>query len=318
MRDDDNEWDDDDDEESHHWWKSQKNRSTFFDNLRVCVTTTMNGVMMMKRVIFIGGRGKWRSTIGKRWMVTDILKGFENGELSLEEAAKRIGARRATIEVGSESSVHARLDSERTSRTGVPEVIFGEGKSIDQMVDIFRSLKDSNQSGNGAMATRVSRKAFLEIRDTDPNLAKELTYYSDARICVLKSKYQQHNKETVGKIAVVCAGTSDVPVFEEAAVSSELLTRAHVERVTDVGVAGIHRLFSELPRIEDADVVIVCAGMDGALPSVIGGLVSCPVIAVRILLFLSLSLVPGEHYHHHRDQTLRFQQASGMVLHGAV
>lgn len=223
-------------------------------------------------------------------MVTDILKEFQSGTVSLEEAANRIAERRAseTIEkVGSSGSIHARLDSERTSRTGVPEVIFGEGKSIQQMVDIFRSLRDSNQSGSGAFATRVSSRAFSEIEETDESLATDLIYYSDARICVLKSK-NSNKEERKGKIAVVCAGTSDVPVFEEAAVSSELLTKAHVERVTDVGVAGIHRLFSELHRIEDADVVIVCAGMDGALPSVIGGLVPCPVIAVRNFVVRSL------------------------------
>ena len=223
-------------------------------------------------------------------MVTDILKEFQSGNVSLEEAANRIAERRAseTIEkVGSSGSIHARLDSERTSRTGVPEVIFGEGKSIQQMVDIFRSLRDSNQSGSGAFATRVSSRAFSEIEETDESLATDLTYYSDARICVLKSNIS-NKEERKGKIAVVCAGTSDVPVFEEAAVSSELLTKAHVERVTDVGVAGIHRLFSELHRIEDADVVIVCAGMDGALPSVIGGLVPCPVIAVRNFVVRSL------------------------------
>ena len=238
-------------------------------------------------------------------MVTDILKDFRNGDVSLEEAARRIGERRAieTIDTVGRTSIHARLDSERSERTGVPEVVFGEGKTVQQMVDIFQSLRDSKQSEGGAMATRVSAEAFREIANSDPDLAKELKYYSDARICVLESS-ERINEINTGKIAVVCAGTSpltdsithhhhyqqqqqqpttgtsDVPVFEEAAVSSKLLTRAHVERVMDVGVAGIHRLFSELHRIEDADVVIVCAGMDGALPSVIGGLVSCPVLAV--------------------------------------
>ena len=195
---------------------------------------------MLNRVIgrsVVRRSRKWR--IEKRWIVTDILKEFQSGNVSLEEAANRIAERRAseTIEkVGSSGSIHARLDSERTSRTGVPEVIFGEGKSIQQMVDIFRSLRDSNQSGSGAFATRVSSRAFSEIEETDESLATDLTYYSDARICVLKSENSNRKK---GKIAVVCAGTSDVPVFGGLP-SSKFLTKAHVERVTD-GVAGIHR-----------------------------------------------------------------------------
>lgn len=182
--------------------------------------------------------------------------------------------------------VVARLDMERERRTSVPEVVFAEGKSYDQMLSIFRSLSESGRSGGRAMATRVSADVYDRM-SSENGFENVLRYYSTAKIMciddenVMKRGESEDDDRKRTKIAVVSAGTSDAPVAEEAAVSAELLIPdAHVERLTDVGVAGIHRLLDRAERIMDSDIVICVAGMDGALPSVVGGLVPCPVLAV--------------------------------------
>lgn len=164
----------------------------------------------------------------------------------------------------------AQLDLDRERRTGFPEVIFGEGKSAEQLQAIFMKLKEH---ASRVLATRVDQEKASLIQQTLPTA----TYNTIARTLT----WQKHPQSaaSTGYVAVVCAGTSDLPVAEEAAVTAEMIG-CRVERVFDVGVAGIHRLFNRLDVIRGADAVVVVAGMEGALASVLGGLVAKPVVAV--------------------------------------
>jgi NCAIR mutase (PurE)-related protein len=163
----------------------------------------------------------------------------------------------------------ATLDHHRSLRNGFPEVVFGQGKQPGQVVSIVRRLSERNDK---VLVTRVNQTMADEIRAELP----ELTYYPLPRLLVLD---HSATAEKHPGVLVVTAGTADMPVAEEAAITSELMGNA-VERMFDVGVAGIHRLLSQTERLWQANVVVVVAGMDGALPSVVGGLISAPVIAV--------------------------------------
>jgi pyridinium-3,5-biscarboxylic acid mononucleotide synthase len=163
----------------------------------------------------------------------------------------------------------AKVDHHRVLRVGIPEVVFGEGKTPIQMAQIFARL--ASHSGN-LLATRTSPDQFAAVKKIVP----KAEYRQLARAIVLRRDRKKYGK---GIIAVVSAGTSDIPVAEEALVTAEIMGN-HVEHLYDVGVAGIHRLLSNRDRLTRARVVIVCAGMEGALPSVIGGLLGVPVIAV--------------------------------------
>ena len=179
---------------------------------------------------------------------------------------------------------YARIDHGRAQRTGLPEVVFGEGKSVEQLRNILKVMhiesirrKEVDQSGENrvvAMATRVSPSVFAAVSSDLPTLK----YYQDARIAALHydSEFPEdissvHN--TVHDVAVLCAGTSDFAVAEEAAVTLNLFG-LKVARLYDVGVAGLHRLLVKMPIVRNSKVCICVAGMDGALPSVVGGLVS--------------------------------------------
>jgi len=162
----------------------------------------------------------------------------------------------------------AKVDHHRTVRTGFPEVVFCQGKSVEQIVAIFKALAKKNKQ---VLLTRAEENVFLAVKAINP----KVIYHSRARVVVLEEKKPRRK----GLVAVVCAGTADMPVAEEAAITAEVFG-SRVERVYDVGVAGIHRLLDCFAKIADSRCIIVVAGMDGALPSVIGGLASCPVIAV--------------------------------------
>ncbi|MBA4397468.1 MAG: 1-(5-phosphoribosyl)-5-amino-4-imidazole-carboxylate carboxylase [Syntrophus sp. (in: bacteria)] len=163
----------------------------------------------------------------------------------------------------------ANLDTHRELRVGYPEVIFCPGKTNEQVKIIFQAML---QSDSNILATRADEALFAEIRQICP----EAVYHAPARaITVSRTKMDTPDSY----IAVVTAGTSDLPVAEEAAVTAELFGN-RVERIVDVGVAGVHRLFDKLDVIRGAKVIIVAAGMEGALPSLVGGLVDKPVIAV--------------------------------------
>ena len=191
-----------------------------------------------------------------------LLESIARGETSAEEGLEKL--RGFPFEsVGG----YAMLDHQREIRTGFPEVIFGQGKTDDQVVEIFIRLKAKNPN---VMASRISIDAYSRIKDRLPFAS----YDPVARIL-----YTKETTASVPGIAIVTAGTGDIPVAEEAALTAELMGN-EVQRIYDVGVSGLHRLINRLPDIRKARVVIVVAGMEGALASVVGGLVQCPVIAV--------------------------------------
>ena len=164
---------------------------------------------------------------------------------------------------------HTTLDTHRELRQGVPETVYGAGKSTEQLVDILGELFRAHQR---ALATRVNRRKARHVLDALP----EARYNSLSRLITLGERPEAPSQPyAVG----ACAGTSDLPVAEEASQTLEFLGH-RVERLTDVGVAGIHRLFSKLEKLRGARVILSVAGMEGALTSVIGGLVSVPVIGV--------------------------------------
>jgi NCAIR mutase (PurE)-related protein len=190
-----------------------------------------------------------------------LLKGVKSGKLSVREALDRLGS-------SYESLGFATLDVGRETRTGVSEVIFGEGKTPGQIVSIAEALYARKKR---FLATRTSAEVYELVKEVVPGS----TFNEAARTIAVGS----HRKRKKGKIAVVSAGTSDIPVAEEAAVTAEFLGN-RVERIYDVGVAGLHRLLGHLPKLKSASVIIVVAGMEGALASVVSGLVDSPVIGV--------------------------------------
>lgn len=192
----------------------------------------------------------------------EILRQVQEGKLSVEEAKQRL----ATYE----DLGFAKVDHHRKKRQGFPEVIYGEGKTVEQLISILEAMQANN---NNVIITRLSKEKANEVLERHP----EFYYHEVARI--LSWKIEETKQKTSGYIAVICAGTSDLPVAEEAAVTAELLG-SNVRRFYDVGVAGIHRLFDQIDAIQGATVSIVVAGMEGALTSVVGGLVSHPVISV--------------------------------------
>jgi pyridinium-3,5-biscarboxylic acid mononucleotide synthase len=163
----------------------------------------------------------------------------------------------------------AKVDHHRALRAGMPEVIFGQGKTPVQLAQIFSRL--ARHEGN-ILATRAGKEQFAAVKKK----VRSAQYREPAQAIVLQ---RDKNKYGKGIIAVVSAGTSDIPVAEEAVITAEIMGN-EVERLYDVGVAGIHRLLASGVTLMRASVVIVCAGMEGALPSVVGGLVGVPVIAV--------------------------------------
>jgi NCAIR mutase (PurE)-related protein len=167
----------------------------------------------------------------------------------------------------------AKLDHHRALRQGMPEVIFAQGKTPRQVAQIFTRLAAHN--GN-VLATRATEDQYAAVAAGFADNAPRAEFRPLARAIVLHRDHQRHGK---GVIVVVSAGTSDIPVAEEAVVTAELMGN-NVQHIYDVGVAGIHRLLAHREALAKARVIVVCAGMEGALPSVVGGLVGVPVIAV--------------------------------------
>src|SRR5512140_3020961 len=163
----------------------------------------------------------------------------------------------------------AKIDHHRTIRVGMPEVIFGQGKTATHVATIFERLALRK---NNVLATRTTKAQFEEVRILIPTAE----FHDAARCITLRQDKKKYGK---GKIAIISAGTSDIPVAEEAVVTAEIMGN-EVEHLYDVGVAGIHRLLANRDVISRARVLIVCAGMEGALPSVVGGMAGVPVIAV--------------------------------------
>lgn len=193
-----------------------------------------------------------------------LLSEVERGSLTPEAAAERL----ATLPF--EDLGHSRVDHHRSLRSGLPEVVFAAGKTSEQTVQIVSSLA---ADGVDVLVTRATPETADAVITQHPVAIYNLI----ARTISLRQT--AHSDAPRGHIAIVCAGTSDIPVAEEAAITAETFG-AKVTRFFDVGVAGLHRLLAVHEDIKRAHVVIVCAGMEGALPSVVGGLVSVPVIAV--------------------------------------
>jgi len=167
-----------------------------------------------------------------------------------------------------EELFYANLDYQREKRRGVGEVIYGDGKTAEQITEIIKRLAAATDKP--VFATRCSQDKFIFVQKQVPSAV----YYQEARIIAIGQ-----SQEAVGNIAVICAGTSDLSIAEEAAVTCELLGNK-VTRIYDVGVSGLHRLLAKSDELQKAGVIICVAGMEGALPSVVAGLVAAPVIAV--------------------------------------
>ena len=202
--------------------------------------------------------------------IENILKLVQSGDLDIQNAQIQLTHQLAKSAVAAGDLGFANLDLEREKRTGFPEVIYGEGKTVEQIIAILNRLMQHTER---VLATRVDPVKAEAIVSAIPSV----TYHATARALTWFKKPILHVHE--GYIAVICAGTSDLPVAEEAALTAECMG-SHVERIYDVGVAGIHRLFNRLALIRGANTIVVVAGMEGALASVVGGLVSKPIIAV--------------------------------------
>jgi len=200
----------------------------------------------------------------KRADLLHLLAEVERGALAPEAAAARL----ATLPF--EDLGHTRVDHHRSLRSGLPEVVFAAGKTPGQVLDIVAALA---RDGVEVLATRASPEHFAAVQSRYPGAVyRELGRCITLSIAAAKEPLRGH-------IAILCAGTSDLPVAEEAAITAETF-HCRVTRLYDVGVAGLPRLLAVRERLLEADALVVCAGMEGALPSVVGGLVGVPVLAV--------------------------------------
>lgn len=195
--------------------------------------------------------------------IREILEKVKNGDMEAEEAEKYFKAA-PFMDLG-----YAKLDHHRKIRTGFPEVVFCEGKPDEHIVEIFKKLCDED---GRALGTRATDHQYELIK-------KEISgakYDSVSRIIKIE---QEEKNEKIGNIVVCCAGTADIPVAEEAFAVADYFGN-NVKKIYDIGISGLHRLLSYVEELQSANCIIAVAGMEGALPSVLGGLVSVPVIAV--------------------------------------
>jgi len=195
----------------------------------------------------------------------ELLARVKVGEIKIDEAVEQLR------HLPFEQLGFATIDHHRQIRCGFPEVIYCPGKTTEQIVQIFSRLAEK---GNNVLATRADAEAFAALSRTKK--FTNLRYEKQARAIVLEQKKLEPSD---GFVAIVTAGTADIPVSSEAKVTAEIMGQ-RVKEIHDVGVAGLHRLVSHIETLQQANVIIVVAGMEGALPSVVGGLVACPVIAV--------------------------------------
>ena len=263
------------------------------------------------RAVSCRGGVRWQPHLRKRWQssLAEILRLVEAGKLRSEDASSMIThlQMQSSSSLSSspeDSTLHsfANLDHGRANRTGFPEAVFAEGKTpfqvakilddmalnVNNRLEIIQNPAANYVASTAILATRVTPDQFEAVSNI-PLLHGSIEYHEMARIISMTaSGLQTLNNPTPGrvtgeqtKVVIACAGTTDLPVAEEAAVTLEA-AGCEITRVYDAGVAGLHRIITALPKLRDPQVgcVIVCAGMDGALPSVVGGLVSVPVIAV--------------------------------------
>ncbi len=194
-----------------------------------------------------------------------LLQQVKQNELTIDEAVEKLR------HLPFEDLGFARIDHHRQIRQGFPEVIYCPGKTTEQIVKIFSALAAKS---NNVLATRADQSVYDAISKTDQ--FPKVRYEKTARAIILEQKELPQSKSV---LPIITAGTADLPVAEEAKVTAEIMGQ-RTELICDVGVAGLHRLLAHVPKLQQANVVIVVAGMEGALASVVGGLVSCPVIAV--------------------------------------
>jgi NCAIR mutase (PurE)-related protein len=195
--------------------------------------------------------------------IEELLRAHRTGEMETAEAARRLA------NLHYEDIEHTRIDHARAARQGFPEVVFGAGKSRTQICEIVERLVVRSPN---VLVTRTDAATYGEVR----NIAIDAEWHEAARMIRIRRDTRELG---VGEIGIVTAGTSDIPVGEEAALTAEAMGN-RVARIWDTGVAGIHRLFAERERLRSFRVIVVAAGMEGALPSVVGGLVAVPVVAV--------------------------------------
>lgn len=195
--------------------------------------------------------------------IKTILEAVKSGEMSVDDALLAI-KKEPFADIG-----YAKVDLHRSIRQGMPEVIYGAGKTAEQIIGIAEKMKQNGQ--NTILITRLSQETAKAV-----GMSHDISYHEDAKIGIIG---QTPAASGIGKIVVATGGTSDIPVAEEAALTAEAYGN-EVIRLYDVGVAGLHRLLVHLDEIMNASVVIAIAGMEGALASVIGGMADCPVIAV--------------------------------------
>ena len=198
-----------------------------------------------------------------RAQIESLLNAVQTGSTSVADALERLR------NLPFEDLGFAKVDHHRALRTGMPEVIFAASKTPVQVAAIFERMA---KAGGNVLATRASREMYAMVKIAEPRAE----FHETARAITLKQTDAPAGK---GTVAVICAGTSDLPVAEEAVVTAQLMGNT-VELVADVGVAGLHRLLAQQQALKTARVLVVCAGMEGALPTVVGGLVHAPVIAV--------------------------------------
>jgi len=192
-----------------------------------------------------------------------LLEGIKSGSMSIDDGIKQLQ------DLPFKDLGYAKIDNHRELRVGYPEVIYCAGKTTEQISGIVQFMLTK---GNNILATRASEEAYNAVKE----ICTKAEYNKIAKVITIKNKEMEVSKSY---IAIVTAGTSDIPVAEEAAQTAEIFG-SKVERIYDVGVAGIHRLFDKLSLIRSSKVVIVVAGMEGALASVVGGLVDKPIIGV--------------------------------------
>jgi len=194
--------------------------------------------------------------------IINLLQDFKSGKYCSEEIVEKLKI------LPFEDTGFAKVDHHRNLRNGYSETIFCKGKTDEQIINIFKSLEKNN---NNVLLTFADNNIFIKLK----KINSKVQFNEQAKLIY----FEKVKQEKSGKILVLSAGTSDIPVAEQAAITAELMG-SNVERVYDVGVAGLHRLLAQKEKIFNAKCIVVVAGMDGALPSVVGGLASCPVIAV--------------------------------------
>lgn len=198
-----------------------------------------------------------------RTQIEALLESVRAGQTNVDAAMERLR------DLPFEDLGFAKVDHHRALRTGMPETIFSQGKTPAQVAEIFARMA---KAGGNVLATRAAEEVFAAVAAKEPRAE----YYATARAIVLEQTKAEPGR---GMLAVVCAGTSDLPVAEEAAVTARLMGN-RTELIADVGVAGIHRLLAQKDLLQEARVLVVCAGMEGALPTVVAGMVKAPVVAV--------------------------------------